>query len=191
MKRTHSETVKTLPCSAARAFAAALVAVLAAGAQETNRPVAAGPAEADAFRIISQRNIFDPNRSAVRAESRAPTSTVVETFALVGTLSYGKGDFAFFDGTASDYRKALGTTGTVAGFTVAAITATGVTMVAGDRRTEMKVGAQMRRDGDGAWQMETGVEWRAAAPTTAPAASAGEANDVLRKLMQQREQELK
>ena len=192
MKQTHNEIASTLRRTAARALAVWMLGALAAAAQETNRPAVAGPADADALRLIRQRNIFDPNRAAPRAEGRSSTSRVVEAFALVGTLSYGKGDFAFFDGTASDYRRAFCATGALAGFTVTGITATGVTMEADARRIEMKVGAQMRRDAEGAWQLEAGAEWPpASAGTNAPPPSAGEANEVLRKLMQQREQELK
>jgi hypothetical protein len=67
----------------------------------------------------------------------------------------------------------------------------------------MKVGAQMRQEGKDGWQLAGSGELPVAtvtneAPATdeTPAASpapssAGEPNDVLKKLMQQREQELK
>jgi hypothetical protein len=67
----------------------------------------------------------------------------------------------------------------------------------------MKVGAQMRQEGKGEWQLAESGEWPATtdgketpatdetpAASTAPS-SADEPNDVLKKLMQQREQELK
>src|SRR5262249_468863 len=58
------------------------------------------------FRIVTERNIFDPNRGpAIRPRSGPTRST--DYFALVGTMSYEKGLFAFFDGTSSEYRKAL------------------------------------------------------------------------------------
>jgi hypothetical protein len=67
----------------------------------------------------------------------------------------------------------------------------------------MKVGAQMRQQGKGEWQLAdsgelpattTGNETPATdeTPAASPASGSGsEPNDVLKKLMQQREQELK
>lgn len=191
MKRIHSGLVPPVRRAAAWAFGACLLGALAVSAQETNQAAAPVSATADALRLIAQRNIFDPNRTGSHAESRSSTSSVVEAFTLVGTLTYGKGDFAFFDGTKPEYRMSLGATGVVAEFTVTGITATGVTMKAGARQLDMKVGAQLRRDGDGVWQLVPGAELPAAPGAGASAASGGEANEVLRKLMQQREQELK
>src|SRR4030095_1989792 len=48
------------------------------------------------FKIIHERNIFNANRSRRRegpGERTRPAK--VETFSLVGTMSYAKGDFAF------------------------------------------------------------------------------------------------
>src|SRR5437016_4611968 len=55
----------------------------------------------NSFRIITQRNIFDPNRSGIgRPFTRHNPSSnrTIDAFALVGTMSYEKGKFAFFDG---------------------------------------------------------------------------------------------
>src|SRR6185295_14407327 len=59
------------------------------------------------FRIIADRNIFNANRSGgqVRLESRRPTQ--VESFTLVGTMAYDKGTFAFFEGSSSEFTKAM------------------------------------------------------------------------------------
>ena len=75
-------------------------------AQTTNAPARLSY---DAFRMISDRNIFNPNRyargsaAATRTDSR-PASRV-ESFTLVGIMGYEKGVFAFFDGTSADYKK--------------------------------------------------------------------------------------
>src|SRR5690348_9065903 len=52
------------------------------------------PLDFSAFRLVVDRNIFDPNR----APRRGPTAPVrtVDAFTLVGTMSYEKGIFAFF-----------------------------------------------------------------------------------------------
>src|SRR5689334_19659407 len=61
----------------------------------------------DSFNIISQRNIFDPNRRGIQAWHAPAPSHNPDIFTLVGTMSYAKGKFAFFDGTKSDYKKVL------------------------------------------------------------------------------------
>jgi hypothetical protein len=179
----------------------ALMHGFAVVAQPTNAP--AGN-DYPSFRIIAERNIFDPNRyphttRTVRrtANNRAPA------FSLVGTMTYKKGMLAFFDGTDSDYRKVLGLNGVINGYTVAEITLRGVRLESAGKSLEMKVGAQMRQEGKGEWQLaESGGLPAGTAANEAPATSEtpavgpssgpeSEPNDVLKKLMQQREQEIK
>jgi len=76
-------------------FAAGMVLSVSSGAQETNTfpPL-------NTFQIIGSKNIFNPNR--YRMDPFKPETTVrtrVDAFALVGTMSYAKGKFAFFDGS--------------------------------------------------------------------------------------------
>ena len=65
----------------------------------------------ESFRIIHQRNVFDPNRrkpiplSERRRDEHAPVRTV--SFTLQGTMSYGSRAIAFFNGTKQDYRKSV------------------------------------------------------------------------------------
>ena len=184
---------------------AALGALLANGrpaaAQTTNAPAATNYSS---FQIIVERNIFDPNRYAHTSHSRGRTiSRSAPSFSLVGTLSSRNGMLAFFDGNDSDYRKVLSPDGVIAGYKVVAITLRGVKLEAAGKPVEMKVGAQMRQAGKGEWQLAESDELPAATagnetPATdeTPAAGAAtgsgsEPNDVLKKLMQQREQELK
>jgi len=184
---------------------AALGALLANGrpaaAQTTNAPAATNYSS---FQIIVERNIFDPNRLARAPRSRGhSTSPSVPHFSLVGTMSSRQGMLAFFDGNDSDYRKVLSPDGTIAGCKVMEITLHGVKLEAAGKPVVMKVGAQMRQAVKGEWQLADSGELPAATagnetPATdeTPAAgaasgSAGEPNDVLKKLMQQREQELK
>lgn len=187
------------------AVLAALGVLLANGrpaaAQTTNAPAATNYSS---FQIIVERNIFDPSRYARAPRSRGRSvSRSAPYFSLVGTMSSRKGMLAFFDGNDSDYRKVLSPDGTIAGYKVVEITLRGVKLEAAGKPVEMKVGAQMRQEGKGEWQLAGAGELPAAttgteAPATeeTPAAgpasgSAGEPNDVLKKLMQQREQELK
>jgi len=122
-------------------------------AAQTNS--AAAPVDYSSFsKFITERNIFNPNRVAhvIYPPGRyvAPTRTP-DSFTLVGTLSYEKGDFAFFDGTSSQYRKAVRLNETMAGFTVTNIEPNSVTLLLDTNTTVLKIGEQMRDDGEGHW----------------------------------------
>jgi hypothetical protein len=175
-----------------------------AAAQTTNATAATNAANYSSFQIIVERNIFDPNRYAHTSHSRKRAiSKSAPNFSLVGTMNYRNGMIAFFDGNDPDYRKVLSPDGVIAGYKVVEITQRGVKLEAAGKPVEMKVGAQMRQEGKDGWQLAGSGELPVAtvtneAPATdeTPAASpapssAGEPNDVLKKLMQQREQELK
>jgi len=189
-------------------LALALVNGYFAGAQSNGVP---GPTAYAAFsRFITERNIFDPNRYA-HSSTRPYQSTrpirSTPTFTLVGTMSYEKGMFAFFDGNDSDLRKVLyeSDTNGIAGFTVSEITLTGVKLQTADKKqtVRMKIGEMMRQEGN-EWQPAGRGELAAntvesAAPTpgssgadvSTTSSSVSEPNDVLKKLMQLREKELK
>jgi hypothetical protein len=121
-----------------------LAAVFPVAAQSTNGTDFAS------FQIIGQRNIFDPNRVPHRRSSGS-AARVVDSFSFVGTMSYAKGNFAFFDGTSPDFRKVLELEGSIADFKVIAITPKSVTMVSGTNETVLPLGTQMRRDDNGHW----------------------------------------
>src|SRR5208282_5478437 len=87
---------------------------LFAAAQPTNAP--AGN-DYSSFRIIAERNIFDPNRYPHTTRSvRRTANNRAPAFLLAGTMTYKKGMLAFFDGTDSDYRKVLATNGVINGY---------------------------------------------------------------------------
>lgn len=133
------------------AAAAVAATLLPAAAQQTNR---VNPRDFAAFQIINDRNIFDPNRRPrieprVRETPRAPQ--IVDTFSLVGTMSYSGKLLAFFDGTSSDYRKSLAAGERIATYTVADIQHNLVRLQSGTNQIDLKVGMQMRRSEDGSW----------------------------------------
>jgi hypothetical protein len=113
----------------------------------------------------------------------------------VGTIAYEKGMFAFFDSSSPDFRKILEPAGEIAGYTVKEISPKSVKLEAGGKTVEMKIGGQMRREDNKPWELIAQTEWTPTAPAdsaaTASSDSSLEANDVLKKLMQQREQESK
>ncbi len=157
------------------------------------------------FRIIAERNIFNANRSTRSARSgngEAERQVRVESFTLLGTLGYEKGTFAFFDGTSSPYRKALKPGDTIAGYTIAAVGQDRIRLEADGKTVELPVGMQMRREDEGDWQLTArndssgNAAQTAAATESGPSAEKSEAgsgraeSDVLKRLMQKREQEI-
>jgi len=146
----------------------------AAPGQPTRPPSApAGPAlDEGAFRLIAERNIFNASRSGgqVRLPSRRPAR--VETFTLVGTLAYHKGAFAFFEGSSSEWTRALKPADVIAGHKLVEIYPNAVKLEADGREWELPVGGQMRREDDGPWQLaEASSGGPAAAPNALIAAS--------------------
>jgi hypothetical protein len=187
----------------------ALVGGFSAGAQSNGVP---GPADYASFsRFVTERNIFDPNRYARSSPDRPsyhPTvSRSAPSFTLVGTMNYHKGMFAFFDGNSSDLRKVLyqSDSNSIAGYTVAEITPTGVKLQSADKKktVPMKIGGVMRQVGKD-WQLAdpgdpaattmgdaTPAAGGSRSDTGSAPAPAGAANDILKKLMEQRAKEIK
>jgi hypothetical protein len=118
-------------------------------------------------------------------------------------MSYRKGMFAFFNGTSDEYRKALQQDGKIAGYTVGKITFDSVQLQSSGKTIDMEVGAAMRREGN-EWVLRQPGDWgdlsasgsaagseTSSETTSTNLPSSGEQNDVLKRLMEQREQELK
>lgn len=150
-----------------------------------------------AFRVIAERNIFNAARSGGRVaapsrEARRPAR--VDTLAVVGLMSYETRAYAFFDGSSSDFRKAVPLGGTVAGFKVVDIRPDRVQLEAGTNQFELKVGARLRREEQGPWQVSESTEPLPAtslgnSDSADASGSNGAANEVLKRLLQRREQE--
>ena len=197
----------------------ALALLLAGGfsaAAQSNSNRLPGPTDYGRFSsFITERNIFNPSRYAINPDRPRPITRQQQrsapTFTLVGTMSYEKGMFAFFDGNQSELRKVLyqSASNGIAGFTVAEITPSSVTLQTADKKqtVQMKIGQTMRQEG-ASWQLaesgqifadtSSGESPAPAADSSSPDAgstaapsAALDGNDVLKKLMQQREQELK
>jgi len=169
------------------------------GNRSTNGPVSL---DYSAFQIIVDRNIFDPNRYPRRpgAPRVASKPKNVDSLSLVGTMSYEKGTFAFFDGTSSDYKKALKLTDSIAGYKVTNIAPNAVKLVSGTNELELRVGAQLRREEDGPWFLAGGPSSYAPTPgsastsggataTTGSSAVSGADSEIIKRLMQRRGKE--
>jgi hypothetical protein len=154
---------------------------------------ASGP-DFSSFKILTERNIFDPNRSgrSPRGSAAPSRQPKVQTFALVGVLASEKGRIAFFDGSSADYKKALHVAGSIANYKVKEIAPNYVKLDLDGKETRLAVGMQMRREDEGEWRPMAGTaaSLPSSPPPTESAGPADEDNGVLRKLMQKREQEL-
>lgn len=175
------------PVSSSTSGAASAAAVNGAGSQF------------DPFRIVVERNIFNPNRTG-RTRSVEEPAQRVEQIALVGTMeSESGGRVAFFDGDPS-LQKPVRVGDTVAGYTVKEITPAGVELAGGEKTTPLRVNQQLRRVEGGEWRVtgrdfsrdvaQAGPAAAATAPAPTPAVPAN-ASDVLRRLMEQRQKQLK
>lgn len=158
----------------------------------------------EAFKIINDRNIFSPSRtrSSSREEIRdRPKKAKVDKFALVGTMIYYKGTFAFFDGSESSYRKSVKLGEKVAGFEVKAITQDGAKIQVGTNTISLKVGAGMQREEEGEWQQTSspgGFEVASSkgeksdkSDSSSSDSGGGGESDILKRLLEKREKELK
>jgi hypothetical protein len=144
-----------------------------------------------AFRLITERNIFDPNRMP-HSQAR-PQPKVVESFTLVGTMAYEKGDFAFFDGNSEEYKKVLKPSDTIAGYKIQSILPDSIKLVTDTNHIDLAVGGQLRRQDDGTWTQIAAAAAYSAPPTdsgsTTDSVPAGPDSDILKRLMQRREKE--
>ncbi len=205
MKPTRTKIILLLT------LAGALAPGFFAGAQSDNIP---GDTDYSAFsQFITQRNIFDPSRYPHEVHRSRPPKlnhSYAPEFTLAGTMAYEKGVFAFFNGNNDELRKVLQVNGTIAGYSVAEITTSAVTLRGADKKDlTLHLGDQMRQENNG-WELVplgdqpvgAGTAGSSASSTgnstgdtdnsapAAPSANLGN-SDVLKRLMQLREQENK
>ena len=149
------------------------------------------------FKIITDRNIFNSTRSG--ASSRPVTdqrkAARVDMVSLVGILCSDKGEYAFFDGSSSEYKQALARGKSIVGYRVAEITPNLVKLESGTNLVQLHVGGQLRRE-DEVWHVaDATIPAPAAASSdttsTATDSAGGDENDIVKRLMRQRELETK
>ena len=149
----------------------------------------------DSFRLIGDRNIFDPNRrSRTRSASNEPAAPTGDTIAFVGTMDYDQGIYAFFDSSDARYRKVLPEGGKLAEFVVKHVAARSVDLTRDDKVLSLQITQQLHRPDGGDWAV-TGAS---PAPTVSTAtggdaapAIPADASDILKRLMEQRQKQLK
>lgn len=214
--------------TARRGLAAALVLWAAAAAWLPAQETAPNADDGfEAFSLIFERNIFNPDRSPRgNEEPPAPSETQsqpveTESLVLLGTISYEKGRFGFFGGSRSEYRKTVPLDATIAGFQMTRVSPQSVRLESDGHVLELPVGRQISRKADeeewkimdqtdtfaqnarssessrsrGGSSLEgNGSRSREENPRSSGEGGEDEAGgdeaDILKRLMQQREQEL-
>lgn len=159
----HSSVLRSLGLALSMAAGLPLLLgpSLGAPAQASNAPT---PLDFSAFKLVTERNIFDPRRSPRSAprstRNESPRRVVrAEYFTLVGIMDYeAQGPIAFFDGTSSHYQKVLKPADTIAGYKVAAIEPSAVKLAVGSNEFRLPLGMQLRRDSEGLWQIAEPAE---------------------------------
>lgn len=158
-------------------------------------PATVAPANSfEAFRIVTEKNIFNPNRvglTRATPEARAPR---VDEIALVGTVEYGGQRVALFESADVAWRKSVREGETLGEFTVRRVGAEGVDLVRGEQVMALRVAQQLRRPEGGEWTVVAAPD----APRndgrgddTAVPAIPADASEVLKRLMRQREKQFK
>jgi hypothetical protein len=150
----------------------------------------------DSFRLIGDRNIFDPNRRnrSARSASNEPAAPTGDTIAFVGTMDYDQGVYAFFDSSDARFRQVLPAGGKLAEFVVKHVGARSVDLTRDGKVTTLQITQQLHRPDGGEWTV-TGAS---PAPTVSAAtegdaapAIPADASDILKRLMEQRQKQLK
>ena len=157
----------------------------------------------EAFRLITDRNIFNPNRTGRRDRSSEDQAARVDVIALVGTMDSDRGLRAFFDGSDAAFRKAVHVGESVEQFKVAQIAPSAVNLERDGKTLAVAVGQQLRRPIGGDWNLIGADIVRSEAASAAAKAVAGKidpsapvvipanVDDVTRRLMEKRNKDLK
>jgi hypothetical protein len=179
-----------------------LVCLLAAGRMAAGEETNSVPGyDLPSFRIITERNIFDPNRSGRTRNPKSKKKSRIDSFSLVGTMSYEKGRYAFFTGSSPEYQKTLKAADTIAGYKIAEIAPDFIKLAASSNQfINLAMGAQMKRRDGGPWGLATRPDAEAEATPSTEAAADGSTTEsaptkgetaIEKKMRLRREAELK
>jgi len=152
---------------------------------------AVSPADSfEAFRIITEKNIFNPNRVGLTRATTESKPPRIDEIALVGTVEFGGKRVALFESAEVAFRKTVAEGETLGEFTVRRVGSEGVDLVRGDQVLVLRVAQQLRRPEGSDWSVVAAPDAprpEASSPPTIPA----DASEVLKRLMRQREKQFK
>ena len=157
----------------------------------------------DSFRLISERNIFNPNRTGRRDRSSEEQAPRLDVISLIGTMESDRGLRAFFYGSETAFRKALKVGDSVEKFKVAQIAPNVVDLERDGKTLAMRVGQQLRRPEGGEWNLisidivrneaaaEAAKDAAGKIDPSAPVVIPVNDDEVTRRLMEKRNKDLK
>ena len=114
------------------------------------------------FKLIQERNIFDPERRRPREirRERPVEPPREESFTLLGTMSYGERILAFFEGTQRDWSGAVELGKEVAGHTLKEVGFDNVLLELKGEILALQVGAGRSKRGDADWETQDRDSWK-------------------------------
>ena len=114
------------------------------------------------FKLIQERNIFDPERRRPREirRERPVEPPREESFTLLGTMSYGERILAFFEGTQRDWSGAVELGKEVAGHTLKEVGFDNVLLELKGETLALQVGAGRSKRGDADWETQDRDSWK-------------------------------
>ena len=114
------------------------------------------------FKLIQERNIFDPERRRPREirRERPVEPPREESFTLLGTMSYGERILAFFEGTQRNWSGAVELGEEVAGHTLKEVGFDNVLLELKGEILALQVGAGRSKRGDADWETQDRDSWK-------------------------------
>ncbi len=160
-----------------------------------------------AYKVLSERNIFSPTRGTPveEREEQTPEAPVVllDAIKLLGVVVVDGLPTAFFAGNVEGVSGMRQLGDRLAGLEVKTIATTGVLLAGEQGELKLAVGSAMTRRGDEEWQIaaeappipgynpsSSPVSTSSSSPPEA-SSSGGSASDILKRLRERRQQELK
>ena len=159
------------------------------------------------FKLILDRNIFDPDRRAPRERNREarPEPPREESFTLLGTMSYADKHLAFFDGSDSNWAGAVKLGESLANHKVVGVEYDKVLLEYAGETIELAIGSARMRKGEEAWESKDELQpgsYQSSSnrlgssknsdedDSSGPDLSELESNDILKQLMERRKQQM-
>ncbi len=113
------------------------------------------------FQIVVTRNIFNPDRGyrpppKPKSDPRPPAPPKADRLALTGALVTANGNYGFFDGTKSEFRRVARANSEIAGLKIVEITSKHASLRDGTNTYVLKVGSEMEKPVDSPWKLSEG-----------------------------------
>ncbi|RJP26503.1 MAG: hypothetical protein C4527_15185 [Candidatus Omnitrophota bacterium] len=190
-------------------IAAVLICLLQPAYVAAENQDSSGKWSYEQFRILVERNIFNPDRrKKITVQPRVEPTPVIEEFSLIGTMIADATVYAFFEGTHSGYDAVCKLGETIADHEIVEIGTSNIKLQVNGQPLTLSVGMALRRQDQGEWQLASAsgasrretrerrtsggdrlspVSTTETEKTDAPGESS---SDLLKKMMERRRQEM-